>query len=287
MTPTNSASSVPKIDVREPQATPEAATFGLASFEADVDAIITHNEYNYYVAAKRAISVQIVDMQDSSAAASRRALRLLLDDYFFSAPEAHLVSKSGDGQTIELAEILGGLRHRFPSHGRSIVPSAMPDALQRFIEPIVSKLENRPEHEWHAAAVKVLADEWLPTASPWAEAIGPLHSLTGMSAALGLKQEALQALCERNSVFAITSTEGDLIFPVGQIRPDGKLVPGLTWILNQLTDDIIDRYTLAAWLNRPQETLGGTSVWDTLTKANDLPDDVVQLVRDLRASTLQ
>lgn len=287
MTPPNSGSSMLKIDVGDPQATLDVPTFSQASFEADVDAIISHNKYHYYVAAKRAILVQIVDMQEGSAAASRRVLRLLLDDYLFSAPEARLVSKSGDGQTIELAEILGGLRQRFASHGRRVVPSAMPDALQRFIELIVSKLADRPEHEWRAAAIETFADAWTPTESPWAEAIGPLHSLTGMSAALALKQDALQALCDRNSVFAITSTEGDLIFPVGQIRPDGKLVSGLTWILNQLTDDIIDRYTLAAWLNRPQETLGGTSVWNTLAKADDFPDHVVQLVRGLRASALQ
>jgi hypothetical protein len=124
--------------------------------------------------------------------------------------------------------------------------------------------------------------------SPWADAIGPLYSLEAIAAALDIPSSQVNELTNSRALFSLDSSEGNSLFPVAQITREGDVVKGLSWILRQL-DPIFDRYSLAAWFNRPSDGLEGRSVWEVLAEnsADIVPSSIRALVSEARSTNLQ
>lgn len=104
-----------------------------------------------------------------------------------------------------------------------------------------------------------------PALSPWAEAIGATFTSAQVRPILNLNsRQALHNWVKRGKVLAITTADGEQLFPAWQFVAGGNVVEGLDAVMAVLSSDVVDRWTLASWLRRPLPDLEGTSVADAL-----------------------
>jgi hypothetical protein len=246
------------------------------------------SEETLSVLIERVVSVHILEMRSTTAHESLRALRELRPELVI-IPTLHVApDEFAEAQSVHYS-LLGRQRPRpvfvpgWKARDRTV--PAPGSALTKFLNPLAHELEGEPEETWPKKALAHFgaAEE----KSQWADKIGLLYSLAGTAAALGISRVQLRQAADTRLLLALESSEGELLFPAGQLRQDGKISRGIHWILGQLDDEVIDRYTLAAWLNQRHEDLDDLSVWDVMRDSESLPNTVRALVAELRASISQ
>lgn len=154
-------------------------------------------------------------------------------------------------------------------------------AAREYLEPYAEQLSTTPAETWDAQR----SSGFEPTEkSPWADAIGPLLTTRALMAALRMPQEQLDELVRLNLVLSIRDSDSQLLFPAAQLHRRGTIVCGLSWILGRLSEDLVDRYTLAAWLNSAKKELGGMTVWKAIREQDDVTPEIERLVERFRSA---
>jgi hypothetical protein len=237
------------------------------------------------VLIERVVSVQILEMRSTSTQESLRAIRELRGELVIT-PALHILpSELVEAQTVYHSLIASERRRPiFVSHARVVedVGEHSAPPWVGFLGPLANELAGAPEETWRERSLAYLggAEE----KSPWADAIGLLYSSLGIAAALGLPEAEISNAVEDGLLLVVESSAGERLFPAAQVRRDSRVVRGLQWILGQLDEEAIDRYTLAAWMNQKHEDLDDLSVWDVLRESEDVSDAVRNLVFEFRTS---
>jgi len=135
-----------------------------------------------------------------------------------------------------------------------------------------------------AVAIRAFRESRLKE-SEWASAVGPVYSIEGFASALGLKSSEVIALSRSSQVLSFDTVDGDQVFPAGQID-SGRVLRGIPWLLGELNLDLVDRYSLAIWLNQSREELNGRSIWDDLRGEGKVLDSTRSLVARFKTSLL-
>ncbi len=230
------------------------------------------------------VRAQILEMRSTTAKESRRALRELPTKFRITTRDVVVDERSEEQSVYHYVTGLQPPPFRFVSSGgrreRELPPHD--EALAEFLGPLARELGNEPEANWRGTTFKYL--ETMEEKSPWADAVGLLYSRAGIGAALGIPDSQLSSAIKQRLLLTLETIDGQLLFPASQVRRDGKLVRGLPWVLSQLGEELVDRYTLAAWLHQGRERFAGLSVWETLQDNEDLPDSVRELVSEFRTS---
>ena len=127
----------------------------------------------------------------------------------------------------------------------------------------------------------------LPSADgPWGAAIGPVYRTSQVRALLnGVTRQALLDRARRRTLLALRTSDGHTVYPAWQLT-GGHVVPGLGEVLQSFAPDddgeIVDDWTLAAWLRQPLDSLGGQSVATRLVDG-----DVSAAVQAARTAALR
>jgi hypothetical protein len=127
----------------------------------------------------------------------------------------------------------------------------------------LSDLLGRPE----ALAARVAAV--VPTPSRLAATIGPVYRQASLAAACGHSRQAVSDLIKRRRVLALTTKDGHVVIPAFQLGDDLRPLNGIPEILQILTPDVIDEWTLASWLTAAHDQLGAKSVVEYLAAGNE------------------
>ena len=146
----------------------------------------------------------------------------------------------------------------------------------RFIEWISQVLLSATIDEPERAA-RIALSERLIEKSPWAEAVGPLYTESGFAALLDWPIHEVELAAARGQILFLVSEEGQRLFPAAQVAENGRVASGLPWVLRKLSADLVDRYTLAAWLNARRENLNDQSIWSTLHGETGIPTIVREM----------
>jgi hypothetical protein len=176
---------------------------------------------------------------------------------------------------------LEDLRHE--SRRSAAAREAYSRALSRH-EPLVQKVLDLVA-ETPGATPEALAREMVrkqARKSPWAAAIGPLYSIDAVSAELAMDRKSVKVAEESGALLAIQSQEGDLLFPVAQFDDEGRPLSGVRWIISQLPPNLIDRYMLASWLNKPRSELDNLTPWAEMRRESEVSERLRDLVRSFR-----
>lgn len=119
--------------------------------------------------------------------------------------------------------------------------------------------------------------------SPWAKAIGFVYTTQGIAGALSWDLADVLGADQQQLILSVETADGNRFYPTRQVKT-GRLVNGLSWIIAQL-DPVMNRYDMSAWLNQPQSSLDGTSIWDRMESTEGpLAPEVKELVEHLRWS---
>ena len=148
----------------------------------------------------------------------------------------------------------------------------------RFIDWISQILLSAPEDEPERVARGALSDRSIEK-SPWADAVGPLYTETGFAALLDWPIKEVELAAERGQILFLLSEEGKRLFPAAQVAENGQIASGLPWILRELSADLVDRYTLAAWLNASRDNLSRQSIWSVLHDEKGIPTNVREMTQ--------
>lgn len=93
--------------------------------------------------------------------------------------------------------------------------------------------------------------------NPWAEVIGPCYTRASLARALGWAEEEVTTAATSLTILELLTEDGVLLYPALQVW-DGRVVPGLTEVLQTLRSGTTSRWTWAQWLNtRPDDGDGG------------------------------
>lgn len=84
--------------------------------------------------------------------------------------------------------------------------------------------------------------------NPWAEIIGPCYTATSLARALGWTESEVSEAAASLMVLELLTDDGVLLYPAFQVC-EGRLVPGLTQVLQVLNTGTKGRWTWAQWLN--------------------------------------
>ncbi|WP_449407134.1 hypothetical protein [Microbacterium maritypicum] len=84
--------------------------------------------------------------------------------------------------------------------------------------------------------------------SPWVEIIGPCHRAASFARALGWTESEVKEAAASLTVLELLTDDGVLLYPAFQVW-EGRLVPGLTQVLQVLNTGTKGLWTWAQWLN--------------------------------------
>ena len=84
--------------------------------------------------------------------------------------------------------------------------------------------------------------------NPWAEIIGPCYTATSLARTLGWTESEVSTAAASLTVLELLTDDGVLLYPAFQVC-EGRLVPGLTQVLQVLNTGTKGRWTWAQWLN--------------------------------------
>lgn len=221
----------------------------------------------HYVRVRTVATADIESMGDSAISSKSVAERVLYHHYAdwmraFAPPPAD------------------SLRYRnarfYASRGRSagfFVKSAPSAYVRRPGEPLSGV--------FRGAAVVAPAQR-----SKWADAIGPVFSAERAASLLSMSPRATAAAAEAGALLGIKMrASGSYVYPVGQFI--GREVPvATTWVLAELHPGLVDRSTLAAWMNTEHPDLDGETVWDHIrASGGEVTDGLRLAVEDFLAAT--
>lgn len=103
----------------------------------------------------------------------------------------------------------------------------------------------------------------LPTLSPWARVVGPVHTTKSVMARLGIpSRQAVNDRVRRRTLLGLKTADNHVVYPAFQFARRTVLA-GLSDILGVL-EDSADDWTIASWLVAPQPGLAGESVVERL-----------------------
>lgn len=120
-------------------------------------------------------------------------------------------------------------------------------------------LEGHLDASWVAAAML----DAIPATHPFEE-LGPFYDTAGVSRWLGITRQALHQKVKAGQLLALTTGDGQRLYPAWQFAPDGRPLTGLVDVLRVLNPAAADAWTVAVWLTRPLETSGGRSAVDVM-----------------------
>ena len=125
-------------------------------------------------------------------------------------------------------------------------------------------------------------DEETKSQSPWWKGIGPVYSVDRVARRLNLSKQEVDELILNNKLLAVQAADtGAWFVPCAQLINGGTTIPkAIPWVLERLSDTIVDRATLAAWMNIQNLHLDGKTIWNLLASSpnGELTDDVKELV---------
>ena len=118
--------------------------------------------------------------------------------------------------------------------------------------------------------------------SPWWVGIGPVYSIDGTAKRLNLSTIEVENLIQDNRLLAVQAADtGAWLVPCAQLINGGATIPeAIPWVLERLPEAIVDRATLAAWMNIQNLHLDGNTIWNLLASSpnGELTDEVKDLV---------
>lgn len=85
---------------------------------------------------------------------------------------------------------------------------------------------------------------------------------------MGRHSDEVGALVAERRLLALTTSDGISVIPRFQLDTELKPIASLSAVLQILTEDIVDPWTLAAWLLAPRDLLG-TSIVEFLRAGGD------------------
>lgn len=105
----------------------------------------------------------------------------------------------------------------------------------------------------------------LPMAHPFDTAIGPFHDVSGVARRLHVSEDEIHQRVVQNQLLACTTTDGALLYPAFQFRPDGSPLPGLEPVLTSMALGTKDRWQVALWMTTPSDQLQGQAPNEALS----------------------
>ncbi|MFB4349800.1 hypothetical protein [Microbacterium sp. CR_7] len=84
--------------------------------------------------------------------------------------------------------------------------------------------------------------------TPWGEIVGPCYTVTSMARTLGWTETEVMEAGNDLRLLMLHTTDDVYLFPEFQLL-DGKVVEGLTEVLNVLRTGVDDSWTWTQWLN--------------------------------------
>ena len=136
-------------------------------------------------------------------------------------------------------------------------------SFERTLDRLGTRGLGDPEELGYRAALLVTAEQ------AWKRHLGTLLSLDAVRALLGdVTRQAVHDLVKRGRLLAL-ERQGARVYPVFQFK-GSKPLPGLTAVLAALKPADLSHDTIAAWLNRPQPALRGSSPAEWLHDGRDL-----------------
>lgn len=112
---------------------------------------------------------------------------------------------------------------------------------------------------WVAAAML----DAIPATHPFEE-LGPFYDTAGVSRWLGISRQALHQKVKAGQMLALTTGDGQRVYPAWQFAPDGRPLTGLVDLLRVLGPAAADPWTVTVWLSRPVEEWGNRSAVDVM-----------------------
>lgn len=117
-------------------------------------------------------------------------------------------------------------------------------------------------------AGRVLSALETATASPWADAVGPVYPTAVVREMLGgITRQALLDRVKRHKLLSLRTADGHLVWPAWQFR-HASAIAGLSEVLAAVAPGGADPWTLASWLRAPQPTVEGRSVADLISSGD-------------------
>jgi hypothetical protein len=104
----------------------------------------------------------------------------------------------------------------------------------------------------------------VPSANSFAQAVGPVYRQAGLAKACGLTRQAINDWVRNRRVLSLTTADDVVLIPAFQFDRQLRPWKGIDQVLEILTPDVVDEWTLASWLTAPQPTLDGESMIDRI-----------------------
>lgn len=133
------------------------------------------------------------------------------------------------------------------------------DKLAEGLRERLGGLDGDLDASWVAAAML----DAIPATHPFEE-LGPFYDTAGVARWLGITRQALHQKVKAGQVLALTTGNGQRVYPAWQFSPDGRPLTGLVDLLRVLNPAAADPWTVAVWLTRPVEEWGGRTAVDVL-----------------------
>jgi hypothetical protein len=114
----------------------------------------------------------------------------------------------------------------------------------------------------------------VPARSALSDAVGPVYRQAGLAKACGCSRQAVSEWVKLRRVLALTTSDGVIVIPAGQLDANLRPLRGLADVLRVLTPDVVDEWMLASWLTTPQPRLRGRSMLEWLAAAGALAEAV-------------
>jgi hypothetical protein len=109
----------------------------------------------------------------------------------------------------------------------------------------------------------------VPAPSVWAASIGPVYRQASLATACGFSRQAVADMIKHRRLLALTTADGHIVIPAFQLGTDLRPLPGLGKVLQILTPDVVDEWTLASWLTANHDGLDNDSVIGHLAAGRD------------------
>lgn len=100
----------------------------------------------------------------------------------------------------------------------------------------------------------------LGTAGIWSEHLGPVYDADGVRTLLHITK---QAVSKRQNLLALTTGNGRVVYPAFQFV-GSKVVDGMGQIRTTLPKQLVSPWTVASWLNSPEQELDDQKPIDLL-----------------------
>ncbi|MFM7127653.1 MAG: hypothetical protein ACKOA6_14945 [Actinomycetota bacterium] len=106
----------------------------------------------------------------------------------------------------------------------------------------------------------------VPQAHPLSAAIGPVYRQAGLAKACGVTRQAVNEWVRSRKVLSLTTADDVVVIPAYQFDRHLKPYSGIGQILQILTSEVVDEWTLASWLTAPQARYHSESVLDLIAR---------------------